>query len=171
MLAPKLSHLLLFGSMFAASALGGCDVAGDLADLAGPIANTDNYVMNTTCKDTTPLEACDTCCEGLGFDLAIVATGDCGCASQNNDSERCKDSASSIDECSKCCESDPTNLASSRSGGVCTCRGISKTPNPETTGNHDGCTTSGQTCTCSNTGSAGTCGTGTAKSGLYCQCD
>lgn len=40
-------------------------------------------------------------------------------------------------------------------------------PNP----NHDGCRSSGQACTCSNTGWSGKCATGGAKSGLYCHCD
>ncbi|MEZ4376269.1 MAG: hypothetical protein R3B07_36025 [Polyangiaceae bacterium] len=37
--------------------------------------------------------------------------------------------------------------------------------------NHDGCRSSGQACTCSNTGWSGKCATGGAKSGLYCHCD
>ena len=37
--------------------------------------------------------------------------------------------------------------------------------------NSDGCNTSGQSCTCSNTGLSGTCNTGNIKPGLYCQCN
>lgn len=35
---------------------------------------------------------------------------------------------------------------------------------------HDNCFYESQSCTCSNTGQSGTCGFGTLKNGLYCQC-
>ena len=46
-----------------------------------------------------------------------------------------------------------------------------RSPSPPRTTNHDGCRSAGQACTCSNTGWSGRCGTGMAKSGLYCRCD
>lgn len=36
--------------------------------------------------------------------------------------------------------------------------------------NHDNCFYESQSCTCSNTGQSGTCGFGSLKNGLYCQC-
>jgi eukaryotic-like serine/threonine-protein kinase len=42
---------------------------------------------------------------------------------------------------------------------------------PSRPANHDGCRSSGQSCTCSNTGWSGRCGTGPHKSGLYCRCN
>ncbi|MEZ4268059.1 MAG: hypothetical protein R3F39_16965 [Myxococcota bacterium] len=150
-----------------------CDLA---ESLGGLVPDKDNYDFSTSCKGNSSLEACSPCCDGLGFDTALVVTGDCGCAYVATDGDVC-DSANGSDfkACVSCCETNKFDSLTRLTNGQCTCSRVQKTE-PEATstpndGNHDGCTTSGQSCVCSNSGLSGSCDTGSAKSGLYCHCD
>ncbi len=162
------------GLLVASLALIACDLEQDLLDeFGGP--SKDDFDFSTTCGDADS-ESCDVCCGDLGFDTSLWATGDCGCAYQVDDSEVCAEVGPSFDDCTACCDAAGINESVSQLNGACTCTGFSKTA-PEggggggDDGNHDGCTSSGQACTCGNTGFAGQCGTGPDKDGLYCRCD
>jgi hypothetical protein len=69
--------LLLCGSRELAESLGGI------------LPDKDDYDFSTSCKGNSSLDSCNPCCDGLGSDTALVATGDRGCAYVATDSGIC----------------------------------------------------------------------------------
>lgn len=63
------------------------------------------------------------------------------------------------------------NPISSKCGCIDPAPAATPAPAPASSPHSDGCTSTNQACTCSNTSRAGRCGIGPAKPGLYCRCD
>jgi len=113
-----MNHLRpLLVSLSLALTLVACDPFGVTPDEEG-------YNFDTSCRSRGSLDACDSCCEGLGGDRALVVSGTCGCGVGESNSEVC-DSAASFTACGTCCEEvgfDSTVSFSEGTGGrTCTC--------------------------------------------------
>lgn len=157
-------------ALVAAALLLGCDPFGVAPD-------DREYNFDTSCRSQSEANACNDCCLSLGGDTSALRTGTCGCAQLVESTSVC-DSATSFDECRRCCSGagydGVTDYTSGTGGRTCTCRRLEPIPSssvPIDAGPRDGCTSSGQSCVCGNTGLPGMCGTGPDFSGLYCRCD
>ena len=116
----------------------------------------DNYDFATSCADNATLEACSPCCDDLGYDTSIVATGDCGCSYQYSDYDVCEAADGDFDACAACCEASDEDSATNLRNGECRCLGIQPSqPAPDRRVNR--CESSGDTCRCSRD-TMGTCG-------------
>jgi len=114
----------LFALIALSTMLGSCELASTVSNL---VPDSDNFDFTTTCKSGNgELSKCGECCKGEGFDTALVATGDCGCAYSIEDAETCKTN-SDIGDCSKCCEGAGFSSTVRVTNGECRCFKVSKT--------------------------------------------
>lgn len=90
----------------------------------GFVPDTDGYNFNTACRDNSDLDACDTCCEGIGGNRAFIDRSRCGCGVQEDDTDVC-DGATSFEACNSCCQDrgydNVSSFSSGSSGDICTC--------------------------------------------------
>jgi len=93
-------------------------------DPTGIAPDSEDFAFDTSCRDRSSLEACSSCCEGLGGDQVFVASGNCGCGVSERDTDVCDD-AGSFSVCGTCCEGagfgDTVSFSEGTNGQVCSC--------------------------------------------------
>lgn len=115
---PKTSLFVHLLTPLALVAVGGCDLGGGL------VPSTAGYNFDTSCRGNSELEACDSCCEGIGGDRAFIDGDTCGCGVSVTDTAVC-DTTTTFSECSGCCEEagfgSSSRFSEGSAGRVCTC--------------------------------------------------
>jgi hypothetical protein len=97
----------------------GCNLGEDLG-----VPELDGYNYSTSCRSNSDLDACDSCCDGIGGDRALVNRGNCGCGVSDNSTDVC-DGTASFAACNTCCQDSgygsTSAFSSGSSGNICTC--------------------------------------------------